>query len=124
MSLSMFRPEQPAAEGGRRVHRDLFRWFGALLRRVNFGIVPYDGIIFADLSAADVAAEFDSDGLGNVGGRFDGWQICNGNNGAPDLTSSYVVAAVGGGGSAGTFGTTGTDYANYGLVPLMRLDRS
>jgi hypothetical protein len=37
--------------------------------------------------------DWDTDGRGAVGGTYDGWQICNGNNGSPDLTDKFIVAA-------------------------------
>jgi hypothetical protein len=38
-------------------------------------------------------ADWDSDGRGIVGGRYDGWQICNGKNGSPNLTDRFMVGA-------------------------------
>jgi len=44
-------------------------------------------------SGAPGNPNFDSDGRGMVGGEYDGWQICNGKNNAPDLSDRFVVAA-------------------------------
>lgn len=35
---------------------------------------------------------FDASGLGLVGGAMDGWAVCNGNNGTPNLVNSSPVA--------------------------------
>jgi hypothetical protein len=35
---------------------------------------------------------FDASGRGIIGGDFDGWVVCNGNNGTPNLTSSFPMA--------------------------------
>lgn len=39
----------------------------------------------------DPSIDFDDDGKGNVGGNWDGWQICNGNNGSPDLSDKFLI---------------------------------
>lgn len=36
---------------------------------------------------------FDATGLGLIGLDWDGWQICNGNNGSPNLSNLFVVGA-------------------------------
>jgi len=36
---------------------------------------------------------FDGTGLGLVGQDWDGWAICNGNNGTPDLRDRFIVSA-------------------------------
>jgi len=38
-------------------------------------------------------SEFDATGLGNVGGQWDGWAICNGNNSTPDLRDQFIIVA-------------------------------
>lgn len=48
-------------------------------------IVMYNG---------DPGEDFPEDGgRGEVGGMFDGWQLCNGENGAPDLSDKFIVGA-------------------------------
>jgi hypothetical protein len=37
---------------------------------------------------------FDGNGRGVIGGDMDGWQICNGNNGAPNLQGFFPVPGV------------------------------
>jgi hypothetical protein len=39
-------------------------------------------------------AVFDGNGLGIIGGDFDGWQLCNGNGGAPNLEAYFLVGGV------------------------------
>jgi hypothetical protein len=34
---------------------------------------------------------FDGTGRGNVGGEWDGWALCNGQNGTPDLTKNFFI---------------------------------
>lgn len=41
----------------------------------------------------DPTTDFDSTGLGLVGGRFDGWALCNGSNGTADLSDHFIAAA-------------------------------
>ena len=36
---------------------------------------------------------WDANGHGVIGGEYDGWQICNGQNGSPDLSDIFPVAA-------------------------------
>jgi hypothetical protein len=38
-------------------------------------------------------AKFDVNGKGNIGGDYDGWQICNGKNGSPDVSDKFVIGA-------------------------------
>jgi hypothetical protein len=37
---------------------------------------------------------FDGNGLGIIGGDFDGWQLCNGNNGTQNLEAYFLVGGV------------------------------
>jgi hypothetical protein len=39
------------------------------------------------------ATDFDTDGLGNIGGTYDGWHLCNGKDGTPDLSDRFPIAA-------------------------------
>jgi len=41
----------------------------------------------------DPAVDFDGTGLGIVGGEWDGWALCNGNNATSDLSDRFIVAA-------------------------------
>jgi hypothetical protein len=38
-------------------------------------------------------ATWDTNGKGVIGGSYDGWQLCNGKNGSPNLTDRFIVAA-------------------------------
>lgn len=48
-------------------------------------VAMYSGDPGVDFSGAD--------GAGTVGGEFDGWQLCNGLNGAANLSDKFVVGA-------------------------------
>lgn len=37
--------------------------------------------------------DFDSTGWGKVGGEYDGWHLCNGNDGAPDYSDQFPIGA-------------------------------
>ena len=41
----------------------------------------------------DPPALFNSTGLGNIGLEYDGWAICNGENGTPNLTDKFIIGA-------------------------------
>ncbi len=58
----------------------------------GIGMVPPGGIV---MFSGDVSQTFDADGKGLAGTRYEGWQLCNGNNNAPDLRNRFVVAAGG-----------------------------
>lgn len=52
----------------------------------NIGeIVLYSGDPSVDFAATG--------GAGTVGGEWDGWQLCNGSNGSPNLSDKFIVAA-------------------------------
>lgn len=54
----------------------------------------YNGMVGeVRLYSGDPSVDFDTTGLGNVGGRFDGWALMNGNNGTINLTDKFVIAA-------------------------------
>jgi hypothetical protein len=36
---------------------------------------------------------FNESGRGNIGGPYDGWAICNGQNGTPDLSDQFLIGA-------------------------------
>ena len=56
----------------------------------GIGLVPPGGIV---MFYGDAAAAFDAQGLGRKGSRFEGWQLCNGKNGSPDLQDRFIAAA-------------------------------
>lgn len=39
----------------------------------------------------DPSVDFNSDGLGNIGGTYDGWHLCNGKDGTPDLSDQFPL---------------------------------
>jgi hypothetical protein len=44
--------------------------------------------------SGDPAVDFaGTDGLGTVGGNWDGWALCNGDNGTPNLSDKFIVGA-------------------------------
>jgi len=40
-----------------------------------------------------ITTDWDNNGHGVIGGTYDGWQICNGQNGSPDLSNNFILAA-------------------------------
>jgi len=57
---------------------------------VGFGITPIGGII---MYSGSIAGLFNGDGEGVAGTKMDGWAICNGIDGRPDLTGKFIVGA-------------------------------
>lgn len=45
------------------------------------------------LYGGDPTVDFDAKGLGIVGGTYDGWHLCNGNDGTPDLSDHFPIGA-------------------------------
>jgi microcystin-dependent protein len=66
----------------------------------GIGVVPPGGII---MFSGDVTKAFDENGTGIKGTPYEGWQLCNGKNGSPDLRDRFVAGA-GGNYSIGTQG--------------------
>lgn len=95
--MRMLRIEQQAIGANGAIHPHLYNWLALAGHRV----VPSKGIITASLSAAEVTAYFDSTGQGKQGGEYDGWAICNGNNGTPNLAGRFIRVLNTGGGSTG-----------------------
>jgi len=60
---------------------------GAIL---GIGMVPPGGIV---MFAGDISQAFDADGTGRKDTPYEGWQLCNGKKGAPDLQDRFVAAA-------------------------------
>lgn len=63
-----------------------YRYYGGNWRR------EYSGKL-GELSfyQGDPGVDFDGTGLGIIGGEWDGWALCNGNNGTGDLTDRFIV---------------------------------
>jgi microcystin-dependent protein len=57
---------------------------------LGIGMVPPGGIVM--FSGATENA-FDAQGAGLKGTPYEGWQLCNGKNGAPDLQDKFVAGA-------------------------------
>lgn len=64
-------------------------------------ILPPRSVILADLSPADILAEFDLTGLGLLAGEYSGYAICNGNNGTPNLSNRFPRMVTSAGGATG-----------------------
>lgn len=41
----------------------------------------------------DPSTDFDENGLGKIGEEYDGWHLCNGKDGVPDLSDRFLIAA-------------------------------
>lgn len=53
----------------------------------------YNGMIGeVRLYHGDPTIDFNTNGLGLVGGEYDGWHLCNGQDGTPDLSDRFMVA--------------------------------
>lgn len=62
--------------------------------------LPAKVVLSFNLSAADIAADF-TGGLGDSGSDYEGWAICDGNNGTPNLTDKFIRSKVTGSGGSG-----------------------
>ena len=71
-----------------------------LIRMVQT-LAPVGSCVSAKLTAAQIAAYFDSTGLGRAGDVWEGWAICNGANGTPNLDGKFTRFDTGGAGSTG-----------------------
>jgi microcystin-dependent protein len=56
----------------------------------GIGMVPPGGIV---MFSGDVATAFDAEGSGIPNTPYEGWQLCNGKNGSPDLQDRFIAAA-------------------------------
>jgi len=59
-------------------------------RRLYSGLIGEIRMYSGDPSDEDI---WTTTGHGVVGGEYDGWQICNGKNGSPDLSDQFIVGA-------------------------------
>lgn len=99
--LQIFNQGMAALQGKRDTFsREFIQWLRGLVFVANVGPVPPLGIVWANLSAGDITTYFTS-GLGNVGMAYEGWAICNGSNGTPNLADRFVRAKVTGAGATG-----------------------
>jgi hypothetical protein len=60
-------------------------------RRVYNGMLGEVRIYSGD--PTDATDGFDEDGRGIVEGEYDGWHLCNGNDGTPDLSDKFILPA-------------------------------
>ena len=74
--------------GGRPLSIKTF--YGGAWRRVYNGMI---GEIRAFSGDPTNRTYWDEHGRGQVGQRYDGWQICNGENGSPNLTDKFLLGA-------------------------------
>jgi len=94
------------------------------LYKFNQTSVPKGVVVGAKLTAAQLNQFFSSSGLGLANTEWDGWAICNGNNGTTNMHGAFwhwTDADEGAGTSFGTFGTAGAEYNFIDLVPVVRL---
>lgn len=66
-----------------------FRFYSGSWRREYSG-KPNEVSMYRGDPAVDFAG---TDGLGTIGGDWDGWALCNGSNGTPDLSDKFIVCA-------------------------------
>jgi hypothetical protein len=73
------------------------QWFNELLTELHQGSTPPSSIVVIDPSVVDVTTEFPASrgGLGRVGGPYEWWALCDGNNGTPDLGGTELPGAEG-----------------------------
>lgn len=63
----------------------------AAMERVIEALIPPRTVIFADLTAAVVSANF-TGGVGDSGTPYHGWGLCDGNSGRPNIANRFIRA--------------------------------
>ena len=63
-------------------------WWNGSWRRVYNGMLNE-----VRMYSGNPETDFDSTGWGRVGGEFDGWHLCNGNDGTPDFSDQFPIGA-------------------------------
>lgn len=63
---------------------------GGSWRRVYNGMIGEIRMFSGD---PGITTDWDSSGKGVVGGTYDGWAFCNGNNGTVNLSDKFIIAA-------------------------------
>jgi hypothetical protein len=111
MRLAPLRNAQMAAEPSGIVHRHLKSFLDSVARAVTLALPPSE-VRFFKLSAAEVTANFDATGKGNMGGPYDGWAICNGQNGTDDMSDLFPRCSTTGAGGTGGSSTTSVPSAS------------
>lgn len=89
-------------------------WWHGNWRRIYNGML---GEIrgFSGDPGYNTSGNFNPDGLGNVGGPYDGWHICNGKDGTPDFSNRFLVAADMGGSGGGYIDNQWKMFLNDGI---------
>ncbi len=91
-----------------KMGQDLEAVIGALYKFCQTA-VPSGVVVGAKLTAAQVGKYFDSTGLGVAGQPWEGWAICNGNNGTDPADGKFLrfsTSASGGTGGSDTMAHT------------------
>lgn len=57
---------------------------------LGIGMVPPGGVV---MYSGDISQTFDAAGTGRQDTPYQGWQLCNGKNGSPDLQDRFIVSA-------------------------------
>ncbi len=77
-------------------------------------LMPPKSIVATYLTGPEISARFSGTGLGNADTAYEGWAICNGNNGTPNLAGRFLrfnaTAAGATGGSDTSPHTHGIDH--------------
>jgi microcystin-dependent protein len=60
---------------------------------IGLGIMPIGSVVMWS-GTINITTNFDANGAGVVGTQYEGWQMCNGYNGSPDLRGRFVVGRV------------------------------
>jgi len=66
----------------------LKKYYGGRWRRIYNGMLGEIRMFSGDPTITDL---WDDEGKGKPEKEYDGWQICNGHNGSPDLTDKFIV---------------------------------
>ena len=67
-------------------------FYNGIWRRIYNGMIG-EIRMYSGPPGSDTDPTFDADGKGRPGKEYDGWQICNGKNGSPDLSDKFIVGA-------------------------------
>ena len=98
--MKPLRNSQPAVRGGPPLDPDLARWLASAGVAIGLALPPNEVRTFS-LTSAQVTANFTATGLGLTAGPYDGWAVCNGSNGTPDLRDRFIRIKTTGAGATG-----------------------
>lgn len=65
-----------------------FIWYSGNWRRIYNGMI---GEVRGYMG--NPSTDFDANGLGIIGGNYDGWHLCNGKDGTPDMSDQFIIGA-------------------------------